>query len=37
MKVGLVARENGEDEKNLDNKAKSSNETTRPNEEKLQQ
>ena len=35
MKVGLVVRENGEDEKNLDNKAKSLNEKTRPNEDKL--
>ena len=32
MKVALVVvRENEEDEKNLDNKAKASNETPRPN------
>ena len=33
----MVVRENGEDEKNLDNKAKSSNEKTRPNDDKLHQ
>ena len=37
MKVGLVVRENREDEKNLDSKAKSSNEKTRPNDVKLHQ